>query len=110
MKVGAEYDKGLPRHASRCDELNDFIQEQVKEAYDRGYADKAIKADKDLVEQVKLARIDEIEKNEFKLGSVVEIIWHGKLKKVIITGFKDGIPQVKDANNNTRSSASTKKR
>lgn len=38
----------------------ELIQEQVKEAYDRGYTDKAIKADKFLEEQVRLARIDEI--------------------------------------------------
>lgn len=44
-----------------------------------------------------------------KVGDIIEIMWHGKLKKVIITSFKDGIPQVKDANNNNRSSTSTKK-
>ncbi len=33
----------------------ELIQEQVKEAYDRGYTDKAIKADKFLEEQIRLA-------------------------------------------------------
>jgi hypothetical protein len=42
------------------DQLEALIQEQVKEAYDRGYTDKAIKADKFLAEQIRLARIDEI--------------------------------------------------
>lgn len=36
--------------------LEALIQEQVKEAYDRGYTDKAIKADKFLAEQIRLAR------------------------------------------------------
>lgn len=45
-----------------------------------------------------------------KVGDIISIIWHGKLKEVVITGFKDGIPQVKDANNNNRSSTSPKKR
>lgn len=44
-----------------------------------------------------------------KVGDKIKIIWHDKLKEVVIVGFKDGIPQVENANNNTKPNSGQEK-